>query len=169
MDSLYYGSHLSPYRPELDSRHSLELSSNLEEGAGTKETPFPLFPSSPRKTQGSFFSYDDSTSWPGGNQSNYVSGLDNSCIESLNSSMCSSTVSQSDVFSLMPITKPYLRPRYSYMDGSPQRRIATDASLTRSWHELDLLRDEVRLPPGENNPNAVAGGKLCFEYMNKGR
>lgn len=80
-----------------------------------------------------------------------------------------STVSQSDVFSLMPITKPHLRPRYSYTDGPPKRRIDADASLTRSWHELNLLRDEVHLPPGENNHNAVPGGKLCFEYMNKGR
>ena len=70
---------------------------------------------------------------------------------------------------LMPITKPHLRPRYSYTDGPPKRRIDADASLTRSWHELNLLRDEVHLPPGENNPNAVPGGKLCFEYMNKGR
>ena len=148
--------------------HSIELSSNLEDCTGTKEKPF-LFPSSsPRKTQGSFFSYDDSISLPGGNQSSYDSGLDDSCIESLHSSM-RSTVSQSDVFSLMPITKPHLRPRYSYTDGPPKRRIDADASLTRCWHELNLLRDEVHLPPGENNPNAVPGGKLCFEYMNKGR
>ena len=148
--------------------HSIELSSNLEDCTGTKEKPF-LFPSSsPRKTQGSFFSYDDSISLPGGNQSSYDSGLDDSCIESLHSSM-RSTVSQSDVFSLMPITKPHLRPRYSYTDGPPKRRIDADASLTRSWHELNLLRDEVHLPPGENNPYAVPGGKLCFEYMNKGR
>lgn len=25
------------------------------------------------------------------------------------------------------------------------------------------------IPPGEHNPNAIPGGKLCFEFMNKGK
>ena len=31
---------------------------------------------------------------------------------------------------------------------------------------LDPL--SLAIPPGEHNPNAIPGGKLCFEFMNKG-
>lgn len=171
LDSLYY-SHLPQYRPVLDSSHSLELSYNFEEGPGTKEMPFSRFPSSPFNQQGSFFQCDDSISMLGTSQSSY-NGFEDSCIESLqSSSIRSSMVSQSDVFNPLPIAKPYLRTRYSYMEGSSstRRRLDADTTVTHSWHETDLPRDEVHpLPPGENNPNAVPGGKLCFEYMNKGR
>ena len=171
LDSLYY-SHLPQYRPVLDSSHSLELSYNFEEGPGTKEMPFSRFPSSPFNQQGSFFQCDDSVSMLGTSQSSY-NGFEDSCIESLqSSSIRSSMVSQSDVFNPLPIAKPYLRTRYSYMEGSSstRRRLDADTTVTHSWHETDLPRDEVHpLPPGENNPNAVPGGKLCFEYMNKGR
>ena len=154
----------------MDLRHSFELSSNLEEGAGAKERPFPRFTSSPHKTHEPFFSYDYSLSSPGATQSDYGFGLNDLSIESEHSGMRTNTVMQSDVLNMTPIPKQYLRRQYSCMDETPQRRIDAEPSLTRSWQESDLLRDEVRsLPPGENNPNAVPGGKLCFEYMNKGR
>ena len=40
------------------------------------------------------------------------------------------------------------------------------------WEKRRLARrksQEERMPLGENNPNAIPGGKLCFEYMNQGR
>lgn len=61
---------------------------------------------------------------------------------------------------------------------------AIDSHQALSWHGSDyqvsldsefsvqkehLALESLKLPPGENNPNAIPGGKLCFDYINKGR
>lgn len=60
-----------------------------------------------------------------------------------------------------------------YASHSRRKHCPGVSSSARSWEEADLIshiQEERRtLPPGENNPNAIPGGKLCFEYMNKGR
>lgn len=49
------------------------------------------------------------------------------------------------------------------------KEIAFHGEKSLGHNVYSCLVDNVELPPGELNPNAIPCGRLCFEFMNTGK
>lgn len=83
-------------------------------------------------------------------------------------SMTSNSMSQ--MSQLPPMAPMSQVPPTTPMAGSPLSNSRNSrSSKSPLQRRSSAHRSDPPLPPGENNPHAIPGGNLCFEYMNQGR